>query len=295
MTRTLYFLRRAVDAMTRGPRVALVATGTIFVAVLVTGLFASTLHGAERLVAAWAGEVQISVYLEPTADLQAARAAAEAMVPGRTVEAITSDEALRRFRKALGPQGSLLDGVKPDVLPASVEVRVPGITLQAARSLARRLELVPGAREVDFGSAWLEPLERLVRRLRWAGVALFLALAAGSSVLVANTLRLGVFARREEIDIMRLVGATDAFVEMPFLIEGLLQGVLGGALASAVLLAAAVAGLPRIAAAVGVTARVVVRRDVVPPALLLGLVGAGAALGLFASALAVGRELRRSR
>jgi cell division transport system permease protein len=291
--RALYFLRRAVDAMARGPRVALVATGTIFVAMLVTGLFAAALQGAERLVAAWAGEVPISVYLQPDADLEQARRAAQQVAPGRVVEVVTSAEALERFRRSLGPQGELVDGLRPDVLPPSVEVRAPGITVAEARALATRLEAIPGAREVDYGSAWLEPLDRFVKRVRWAGLALFLALAAGSAVLVANTLRLGVFSRRDEIEIMRLVGASDAFVETPFLIEGFLQGALGGTVAAALLFAGATAALPRLGRALGSAVLPVARRDVLPPALLLALVGAGAALGLLASALAVGRELKR--
>ncbi len=294
LRRPVYFLRRALDAMARGPRVTVVATGTIFVAAFLTGLFAGALQGAQKLVAAWAGEVQISVYLDPSADLEAARAAAAAAAPGRVVEAVTAAEALRRFRETLGPQGALLDGLKPGVMPPSVEVRAPGIGLAEARALAKRLEAVPGMREVDYGSAWLERLERLLKQLRWAGTALFSALAVGSAVLVANTLRLGVFARRDEIEIMKLVGATDAFVETPFLIEGMVQGVLGGSLASAALLAAAALTLPRIGAALGLVAPIA-RGDLLPPALLVALVAGGGALGTIASALAVGRELKQKR
>jgi cell division transport system permease protein len=294
MTRPLYFLRRALEAMARGPRVTLVATGTISVAAFLTGLFAGALGGAQQLLASWAGEVQISVYLDPAADLEKARAAAAAAAPGRAVEAVTAGEALRRFRETLGPQGGLLDGLKAEILPPSVEVRAPGIGLAEARALAKRLEEVPGAREVDYGSAWLERLEGLLSRLRWAGAALFAALAVGAAVLVANTLRLGVFARRDEIEIMKLVGATDVFVEAPFLIEGLVQGVLGGAVASAALLATAGLALPRIGAALGL-ARPIGRGDLFSPALLLALVAGGGALGTIASALAVGRELRQKR
>ena len=290
LRRPAYFVSRALEAMARRPRVALVATLTLAVALFVTGLFAAALRGAERLLGAWAGEVSISVYLDPGADLERAREAAAAAAAGRRVEAVSAPEALRRFREALGPQGGLLDGVKPDLLPPSIEVSAPGIRLAEARALASRLAQVPGAREVDYGNAWLEKLERLLGRLRWAGAALFAALAAGAAVLVANTLRLGVFARREEIEIMRLVGATDLFVEAPFLIEGLLQGALGGSLAAVALLAVAAAAAPALAGATGLA---LARADLVPGSLVGALVGGGAALGLFSSALAVGRELRR--
>jgi cell division transport system permease protein len=286
-----YFVRRALQAMARGPRVALVATTTIAVAVFLTGLFAAALHGAERLVAVWGGDAQLSVYLDPAADLEAARAAAAALAPGLAVELVRSDEALRRFRASLGPEGALLDGVRPEVLPPSVEVRAAGLRAAEAQALAARLRAVPGARDVDDGHAWLARLEALVAKLRWAGVALFVALAAGAAVLVANTLRLGVFARRDEIEIMRLVGATDSFVQAPFLIEGLLQGLAGGALGAAALSALAGAALPRLAAVTGEAAALSSGAVLAPP-LLAALVGGGAALGLFASALAVGREMK---
>lgn len=293
LQRPAYFVGRAFDAMARGKRVTVVATTTIFVAVFVTGLFAAALHGAQRLLAVWAGEVRISVYLDPSADLEAARAAASAAAPGKSVEAVTAQEALRRFREALGPQASLADGLGPEVVPPSVEVSAPGIRLAEAQALAKRLEAVPGAREVDYGSAWLQALQRIIGRVRWAGLALLCALTAGVALLVANTLRLGVFARRDEIEILKLVGATPRFIGLPFLIEGAVQGLAGGAAAAGALVAGVAVALPRLSAALGQELPLG-RGDLVPPALLAALVAGGVALGLAASALAVGRELSRS-
>jgi cell division transport system permease protein len=279
--------------MARGPFMTAVAVGTIFVATFLTGLFAAALTGGERLLAAWAGDVQISVYLAPGADLRAAARAAEELAGGREVEAVTPAEALRRLRASLGPEAPALEGVEADVLPASVEVRAPGVSLAGARDLARRLAAVPGAKEVDFGNAWLERFEALLRRLRWTGLALFGVLSLGTAVLVSNTLRLGVFARRDEIEIMKLVGATDAYVEAPFLIEGVLQGICGAGLAALALLVLHALLAPRLAAAVGLAAPLQ-RADVLPGSMVLTLLGGGAALGLVASALAVGRFLRKA-
>jgi cell division transport system permease protein len=291
--RPLHFTRRAIEAMVRGPYVTLTGTGTIFVAVLVTGLFAVTVSGGERLLAAWAGEVRISVYLSAGADLARAREAAAALAPGRAVEAVPAAEGLRRLAASLGEQAHILDGVGADALPDAVEVAVPGISLEEARALAERLRGVPGAADVDFGTAWLERLEALLRRARLAGVVLLSLLTAGTAVLVSNTLRLAVFARREEIEIMKLVGATDAFVGAPFLIEGLLQGLLGGGLAAAALLGVHAAVAPRLAAAVGL-ATPLTRAAVLPWPLLGALVGGGALVGLLASGLALARYLRRA-
>ncbi|ABS24924.1 ABC transporter permease [Anaeromyxobacter sp. Fw109-5] len=291
--RPLRAARRALESMARGPYVALVGAATVFVAVFATGLFAGALGGAERLLAAWAGEVRLSVYLAPGADLERARAAAVALAPGRRVEAVPSEVALSRLAESLGAEAHLLDGVGPGALPDAVEIEAPGISLLDARELAARLRAVPGADDVDYGTAWLEGLERFVTRARAAGFVLFGALALATAILVSNTLRLAVFARREEIEIMKLVGATDAFVAAPFLLEGLLQGLLGAG--AAVLALVGVYGLvvPRLAAAVSAAGGLTLA-DTLPPALLLALLGGGAGIGLLASALSVARALRRT-
>ncbi|BDG04323.1 cell division protein FtsX [Anaeromyxobacter oryzae] len=290
--RPIYFTRRALQAMARGPYVALVGTATIFVAVFATGLFAAALGGAERLLASWAGEVQISVYLAPGTDLGALRAAAAAAAPGRRVRAVPAAEALRTLAADLGDEAKVLEGVGPGALPDAVEVAAPGISLAEARALAARLRALPGAADVDYGNTWLESLERFVARAKTASVVLFSALALATAVLVSNTLRLAVFARRDEIEIMKLVGATDGFVSAPFLIEGLVQGLLGAGLAIGALLAVHATVVPRLRAAVRV-ADALTLRDTLPPALLATLLAGGALVGLVGSALSVARTLRR--
>jgi len=290
--RPLYFVRRALDAMARGPYVAIVGTGTIFVAVFAIGLFAASLGGAQRLLEAWAGEVRIAVYLKPGADLVLAREEAVQLADGRRVVAVPSSVALKRLAASLGDQANVLEGVGPDALPDAVEVEAPGISLAGAKALAERLRGVTGADEVDYGNAWLEKLERFVERVRFASLFMLAALSLATAILVANTLRLAVFARREEIEIMKLVGATDAFVGAPFLIEGLLQGLGGGLLGVAALLAVHAAAAPRLRAAVKM-AEGLTLRDTLPLPLLGALVAGGAAIGLLASTLAVLRYLRK--
>jgi cell division transport system permease protein len=292
MVRIALVIRRAVDSLSRGPFVSAVAIGTIFVAVLLTGVFASLFSGAERVLSAWVREVPISVYLSPGADLSVARAAAESLAPGTKVEVVAPAEALRRLRSSLGDQASVLDGVGPEVLPASVEALATGLSLEQTRELAARLARIPGATEVDYGAAWLERLETFLRRGRRVGLALVGLLALATAVLVANTLRLAVYARRDEIEIMKLVGATDAFVGSPFLVEGLLQGLAGAALAVAALLGAAAALLPWLRAALPIASHLS-RSDLLPGSLLAALLAGGASLGVASSALSLGRFLRR--
>jgi cell division transport system permease protein len=293
MRRPVEAFRRARTAMVRSPYVTITATGTIFVAVLSIGLVAAALGTAERVLGAWAGEVRISVYLARGTDLAAAGAAVAALAPGRTVEEVPAAEGLRRLAQSLGDEARLLDGVGADAIPDCVEVAVPGITLEEARALTLQLRQVPGAAEVDFGTAWLERLEEFLRRARMAGLALLLLLGLATAVLVSNTLRLAVYARREEIEIMKLVGATDAFVGAPFLLEGLLQGAMAGGLAAVTLLGLQAALLPRLAAAIGPLAALPPGTGPAWP-LLLSVVGGGTAIGLLASGLAILRFLRRA-
>lgn len=290
--RPIYFLRRALDAMRRGPYVAIVGTATIFVAIFSIGLLAAAVGAGQRLLEAWAGEVRIAVYLKPGADLVLAREEALRIAEGRRVVAVTSSAALKRLAESLGDQAQVLQGVGPDVLPDAVEVEAPGISLTGAKELAARLRAVTGADEVDYGNAWLEKLERFVDRARFGSIFMLSALSLATAVLVSNTLRLAVFARREEIEIMKLVGATDAFIGAPFLIEGLLQGLAGGLLAVGALLATWAAAAPRLRAAVTLAENLTLE-STLPPSLLALLVAGGAAIGLLASTLAVLRYLKK--
>jgi len=289
----LHTLRRAVDALRRAPFVTAVAVGTLFIAVLLTGAFAAALGAGERLLAAWAGEVPVSVYLVRGANLEVARIAAGKLAPGAEVEAVTSREAMRRLRTSLGEQGRVLDGLGDDVLPASVEVHVRGLSLVMARQLATRLRDVPGAAEVDDGAAWLSRLENLLRQGRLVGLGLLAMLGMATAILVSSTLRLAVYARRDEIEIMKLVGATDGYVSAPILLEGVLQGFAGAALAVGALAAAAWALVPRLREAFPIAARITAA-DLLPGTLLTALLLGGTALGLIASALSLRRFLRRS-
>jgi cell division transport system permease protein len=292
MHRVLHAFRRAVDALVRAPFVSAVAVGTIYVAVLLTGALAATVEVGGRLLTGWSGEVPVTVFLAPGADLEAARAAAAALAPDAVVEAIPPAQALRQLRASLGEQGRVLDGLPDDTLPPSVEVRIPGLTQARATVLSSRLREVPGAAEVDDGVVWVARLEALVRRARSLGLLLLGILVVGTAVLVSNTLRLAVYARRDEIEIMKLVGATDLYVSAPIVLEGILQGLAAGLLAVATLAGATWMLLPRLRAALPLAAHLGFG-DVLPARLVAVLLGSAALLGTVASAVALRRFLRR--
>ena len=297
--RPVHSTRRALEAMARGPYVALVGTATIFVAVFATGLFAGALGGAERLLAAWAGEVRISVYLAPGRRPRGgARRRRARSRPGARCEAVPAAVgAPRGSRTTLGEEAQRARGRRARArCRTRSRSTAPGISLAGARALAARLR----ARPRRGGGGLRQRLARDARALRRARAkrprsCCSRALALATAVLVSNTLRLAVFARRDEIEIMKLVGATDAFVAAPFLIEGLLQGLLGaGARGARAPRRCTRSLVPRLAAAVAVAGGLCARATRSRPRSLAALVAGGAAVGLLGSALSVARTLRRT-
>src|SRR5207253_11178451 len=167
-------------------------------------------------------------------------------------------------------------------LPASVEIR-PRAPLAAPslRVLAAELEQLPGVQEVEFGREWLDKLEALGRGLRAFAAGALVVVLGAALLVVANTIRLAVYARRDEIEIMKLVGATDGYVRAPFLMEGALQGLIGAALALGAVIAVQRWLLPRATQAFVFASGMVAPH--VSPAHGAALLGVGAMVGLFGS------------
>jgi cell division transport system permease protein len=194
---------------------------------------------------------------------------------------LSPEEALARARRELGEFRDVFDAA---VLPASLEIRLRAGRRDPATvsAVARRVAAFPFVDDVRYGEEWVRKLYRIRTLATAAGLVLGGAFAAAALIIVGATIRMAVLARAREIEIMRLVGATDAFVRLPFLLEGVLKGVLGGVLALA---------LTWVAHAL--VSQYVVRTVFFPlPLVLLGVLG-GALLGLAGSAVSVTRQLER--
>ncbi|HXN55723.1 MAG TPA: ABC transporter permease, partial [Myxococcales bacterium] len=231
----LRLCRRAFVNLWRAPLPSLVSVVTIALALFLGCAFAAGIFGARALLRSWGAEASLTLYLDPAQSEDQALALAarvRAENPGLDAVYVGRAEALSRLRVELGDLGAALDGLPQNPLPPTLELRPRApLSASAVRALAGRLRELPGVSDVDYGREWLEKLEALGRALRAAG-GLALTLVVGAALLVvANTIRLAVYARRDEIEIMKLVGATDGHVRLPFLLEGALQGLLGAVLA----------------------------------------------------------------
>jgi cell division transport system permease protein len=205
---------------------------------------------------------------------------------------VTPVEALERFRSRGPAAAALVEGVSEAVLPAVIEVHLRGgfTDLASVERLAGELKAIPGLTEIDYGKQEFERLAALLELLRLGGLIAGLLIAAATAFIISNTIRLAVFARRDEIVILRLVGATAWFVRLPFLIEGALWGLCGGGAAAVGLWLADLLLAPRLSVAI---ADVVGGLDLhlFAPEVALGLVAAGVIVGIAGSAVAVGRFL----
>lgn len=290
-----FVLRQAVSVSLRSFGVTLVAVVTIAMALTVLAAFGVVVATLADVAERMGREVEISAYLErgvPPGDGFALAETVSGWPEVAGARYSSSEAALEAFRGSLGGDASLLDGLPPDVLPASVEIRIrpEAWTREAVEALAARLEALPTVEEVRFGRDAIEQVNGFLRFARVAAWVLGVALCLGTVLIVSNTIRLTVYARRDEIDIMSLVGATGAFVRAPFVVEGALQGLLGGALALG-LLVFLQEGL-RIGIERGLGQGYPVELAFSPLRFLGYLLAAGLGLGLVASLGAVGRFIR---
>jgi cell division transport system permease protein len=289
-----YFFSEALTSMGRSRGVSALAVGTIAIAIAMLGGFLCVSSNFEALVARWSREVQLDVYLRDeiaAEELERLREALRLDPAVEEVRHVSKEEALARFRDTFADLQDLPGFLGFNPLPASLEVRLAGGAREPARvrRLAESLAARPGVEDVSYDTAWVERLGAMIRLASGAGYFVGGILLLAATFTTSNVIRLALYSRRDEVEILRLVGATRAFIQGPFLVEGLVQGLLGGLLAVG-LLAAAHLAVRAVPDAAGPLVRVATERFLGGGA-VAALVAAGGAMGLSGSVLAVRKFL----
>ncbi len=285
-----YFVTEAATSLWRSRLVNAVSVGTIAVSLFVLGAFLTVASGLGELVTRWTEKVQVIVYLEDGIEGRVRTSLENRLREDPavgSVELVSREQALARFREMFRDLSSLPEDLGENPFPASLEV-----TLRADRQspaevqrMAKAFEGAPGIREIQYDLLWIERLATGVRLVRGLGAFLGGILVLAGVFTISNVIRLTIYAREDELDIMRLVGATRAYVKGPFVTEGVIQGGLGGLVASG-LLWAALGWLSRGLAASDLLSRAAFQ---LPPGMALLLVAGGMIVGLAGSLVSLAR------
>lgn len=236
-----YFFSRALSNIRQNIFVNVVTIGTITLALLIVSLFLLVFVNLENAAENWSERVQVTAYFdrELTPQEQASMRSRIAAIPGAArVGYVSRDEALRRFKSRLRGQETLLEGVRPEILPTSFEIALKRASreTQSVEAFVTTLKRIPGVSEVQYGEEWVRRFNTFLNFMRLLGALLGAFLVVAVIFIVSNTIKLTIYARREELEVMSLVGATRFFIKAPFLIEGIIQGGAGALLAMGLLL-----------------------------------------------------------
>ena len=218
----------------------LLTSVTVALTLFVFGAFMMLQVNLEQLLSAWGDQIQITAYLGrdvAPAERGALLKRIESLPEVQRVHYTSQTQAWRDFQSALGAQSGLIEGLPHDILPASVELSIKSGYRDSStiEQLAQRLRTEKEIATVEYPQQWVERLGLIVLAVEWAkwivGGVLFLA----TFFIVGNAVKLAIYARRDEVEIMQLVGASQGLIQAPFVLEGMLQGVAGAAASLAAL------------------------------------------------------------
>jgi cell division transport system permease protein len=277
-------IREALTASRRAPLLSALGIVTIAFSLFAFGLFGLVAINIRRALEQVEERVEVRAFVNDNTEIESVAAAMKDVgefPEVRQVVYVSKEQALERARREMG---EFADVFEAGVLPASIEVHLrPGMRSPAmVKSVADRMRTYGFIDDVRYGEEWVEKLYRLRNIATVAGIALGVAFAAVAVIIIGATIRMTVLARAKEISIMRLVGATDMFIRLPFLIDGLVKGVLGGLLALLFVWAA-----NRVVNEYFIQT-IFFDREMI----FVGVVG-GAFMGVLGSLVSVGRHLRR--
>ncbi|MGD9138765.1 MAG: permease-like cell division protein FtsX [Desulfobacterales bacterium] len=234
------FFKRAIDDILQNSFLNFVTIVTISLSILIASAFILFFINTSEITNSWKQGLRIIAYLTPDVrgnnrtQLEHSILSLEGV---QAVEFISKQTAIAQLKSQLKHQSFLFEGLKENPLPDSFEIRMNASvgSWQKIETLATKIKTLVPVEEVEYGQRWLGRFIRIISLLRLAGYGMGGIFLVATVFIVANTIRLVIYSRREEVEIMRLVGATDSFIKIPFYIEGLIQGGLGASLGLGVL------------------------------------------------------------
>ncbi len=233
-----FFLREAFNNIRRNFLMAITAITTTFICILVLGLGLSASSYVEGIVGSVREDVTVEAFLPPDATeerIEEIRTTVEGYPEVASINYVSEDEALSKFKDTFEDQPEIYENLDPGVLPASFQLQLEDPSL--AGRVADRLKGEGFEEEnLSYPQQTIERLDAVTSYTIWGLYGATILFLISSVLLISNAIRLSIFARRNEIEVMKLVGASDSFVRAPFVFEGMVQGLIGAGLAALVVI-----------------------------------------------------------
>jgi cell division transport system permease protein len=238
--RLRYYFGRSFTNIRQNLLINTLTTVTIFFAILLISIFLMVYANLEKMTEQWSEKVQVTAYFEnepSPQELAVLKSRILALKGTGKVSYVTKKDALERFRSRLQGQNGLLEGVSADILPASLEITLKKDSrgTDALAVYVDQLKKVPGVRELQYGEEWVKRFNNVMDVMKIFGLVAGSFLVLAVVFIVANTIKLTIYSRKDEVELLGLVGATRMFIKIPFMLEGMLQGMVGSVLAMATL------------------------------------------------------------
>ena len=286
-----YYLKHAWANIVANRLIHIISIGTIGISLLLFASFLLLFLNLNTWIMDWGQSLSMSVYLKDGVDDEK-REKIESLLrnlPGAELKGfISKEKAMLDLRKGLGTHSGLVDGLKENPLPASFEILFRDLNVHRIdpKKMKEEIRKIEGVDEVNYSEEALERFEGVMVVLKVAGFIIggFLCLAV--LFITTNTIKLTIYSRREEIEISKLVGASDWFVKIPFLMEGAIQGFVGGFIALSILFMLYLSFSLKRIQLMGLPVLDIV---FLPMEYLVSILLLGVALGLIGSFIAVGR------
>jgi len=227
------YYHRAVQDIRDNGFLSSVTIITIALSILIVSAFALFFTNANNVMNYWEKGVKIMAYLKPGTsqkNLHDIKRNIQEIYGVQDVNFISKEEAFKKLKKQMKRQSSILMNLNENPLPDAFEIRMTTSSQPSEKveEIATKIESMPLIEDIEYGQKWLEQFTNIFDLFRLAGYTIGGIFFIATVFIMANTIRLAIYMRREEIEIMRLVGASEKFIKGPFYIESIIQGTLGG-------------------------------------------------------------------
>jgi cell division transport system permease protein len=287
-----YFLSETATNLRRNLLMTIAAISTVAISLLLLGGVQILSMIVSNVTLSWEARVEISAYLHKNAtqgEIQALEGQLSQYPEVEGVTYVSQARAYEEFKELYRNEPQFYEHIQPGDLPASLRVSLTDA--KYTELVAARIEGAPGVEDVRFGGEIIKRLLQVNSLLRTITLAMSVVLMVASAALIANTIRLAIYARRDEIGIMKLVGATNWFIRIPFMLEGVFAALVGAIVSSAIVVAANALLFARMGEALPFLGPVFSFSATEIAGVLALLVGVGTIVGLVGSSLALRRFL----